>query len=479
MQSQILPSRAALVDRIAMQFEYGQSLITLVGPSGVGKSYLAETLLTDKYPDFNKAYVKLTATSAELDVIRQLLEHSFRSPIIDQKLSLSENFRLLYSEQPSGPCLWVIDGARHLTQELAEELSKIAQFGLETVYILVTAQQPNLIPNSLDIHIEPLSIVESKRLMSMFFSTLPPDEDPIFKTFLNESSGNPSILLSWQSESEKLELRDESDSLRVKAQWQWYAILGCVLLSLFMAAFLYQEDLSQLLSTQPESSENIATVIPATQVFDDKTANTKVTKVTIPEEPVTETSKGVSAEEPESEASQSAEVAGVNTILNVITAETKSAEPESIPRSDGAAVFATEPFQANTETIITQQEEQSQVTSEQADPVPVATPSALAAVVDNTWFLAQRDEDWTIQLLAVRDVSIAQDFIAQYSQLELHMFQVIRGGQKLYIVCFGAFANGNLANEAKSTLPKAILENQPFLKQLNKIKQEITDSLGN
>ena len=39
MQAQILPSRAALVDRIALQFEYGQNLIVLLGTSGLGKSY--------------------------------------------------------------------------------------------------------------------------------------------------------------------------------------------------------------------------------------------------------------------------------------------------------------------------------------------------------------------------------------------------------------------------------------------------------
>ena len=46
MQAQILPSRAALVDRIALQFEYGQNLIVLLGTSGLGKSYMLETFIT-------------------------------------------------------------------------------------------------------------------------------------------------------------------------------------------------------------------------------------------------------------------------------------------------------------------------------------------------------------------------------------------------------------------------------------------------
>ena len=100
MQSQILPSRAALVDRIAMQFEYGQNLIALVGPSGLGKSYLAETLITEKYPEFNKAYIQVTAQMKDTELMTQLLQNSFRAPLVDQTQTLSDNFFQLYQTQP-------------------------------------------------------------------------------------------------------------------------------------------------------------------------------------------------------------------------------------------------------------------------------------------------------------------------------------------------------------------------------------------
>ena len=77
MQSQILPSRAALVDRIALQFEYGQNLICLLGPSGLGKSYLLETFITDKYAEFNKAFVQLSGKMTDQQLLTELLEQSF------------------------------------------------------------------------------------------------------------------------------------------------------------------------------------------------------------------------------------------------------------------------------------------------------------------------------------------------------------------------------------------------------------------
>ena len=74
MQSQILPSRAALVDRIALQFEYGQNLIVLLGTSGLGKSYMLETFITDKYNDFNKAFVQVSAQMTDAQLMSELLE---------------------------------------------------------------------------------------------------------------------------------------------------------------------------------------------------------------------------------------------------------------------------------------------------------------------------------------------------------------------------------------------------------------------
>ena len=89
MQSQILPSRAALVDRIALQFEYGQNLIVLLGTSGLGKSYLLETFITDKYNDFNKAFVQSSAKLTDAQLMSDLLEQSFNNPLVDHNLSLA------------------------------------------------------------------------------------------------------------------------------------------------------------------------------------------------------------------------------------------------------------------------------------------------------------------------------------------------------------------------------------------------------
>ncbi|PCK33481.1 AAA family ATPase [Pseudoalteromonas piscicida] len=457
MQSQILPSRAALVDRIAMQFDYGQNLITLVGSSGLGKSYLAESFLTDKYPDFNKAFVKLSANTQELDVVRQLLEHSFRSPLIDQKLSLSENFMLLHDEQPCGPCLWVLDNVRHLTQELAEQLQKLAKSSRETIYILATAQQPQLLPESLDIHIEPLSLLESKRLMKMFYKDLPPDEDPIFNTFVTEARGNPSVLLSWQPEQQQLNLRDKQVNKRVKSQWQWYVIALCLVLTSLMVALVYKQEITRYWQSE-DAQDAVATAMDAQSVFKalDKES---------------EQSEGVMAQPsdvPVATANQDEviERAPVDSILSALTEADEARATQDSPAS-----------------LSEQVEEISQSNFERDDQVALTTDEPESKDINvlsgNAWYLSRSDEEWVIQLLAVTENEIAKDFIAQHSAVPMQQFTVLRNNRTWFVVTSDAYENLALAKQAKAQLPDTLQKGQPFFKRMSKIKQEITQSLGN
>ncbi|WP_339141397.1 AAA family ATPase [Pseudoalteromonas galatheae] len=453
MQSQILPSRAALVDRIAMQFDYGQNLITLVGSSGLGKSYLAESFLTDKYPDFNKAFVKLTANTSELDVVRQLLEHSFRSPLIDQKLSLSENFMLLHDEQACGPCLWVLDNVRHLTSELVEQLQKLAKSSRETIYILATAQQPLLLPEGLDIHIEPLSTLESKRLMGMFYKDLPPDEDPIFNTFVAEAQGNPSVLLSWQPQQESLNLRAQSISASHRSQWQWYVIALCLMLTALMVALVYKQELKRYWTPTQDNEETVATAIDAQAVFE--APNATVEKVEIEND--------VQPKLP-AEAPTQAETAPVDSILSALTEAKEDTTNNNNVQSE----------QANAAEKVDVDGAPATLT-----PRPVPQHIEPDPLTGNSWYLSRSDDEWVIQLLAVTEREIAAGFMAEHNEVVTQQFTVLRNGRTWFVVTTDAYENLASAKQAKAVLPEALQKGQPFFKRVSKIKQEITQSLGN
>ncbi|RJE76015.1 hypothetical protein BGP78_15405 [Pseudoalteromonas sp. MSK9-3] len=468
MQSQILPSRAALVNRIELQFEYGQNLICLIGASGLGKSYLAESFITDKYPEFNKAFVKLSAHTKDSELTVQLLQHSFRSPLIDQTLSLSDNFISLHSESSSGPCLWVLDGARHLSDEMVAELQKLAKQTIEKVYILITAQSPMMVPQALDLHLEPLSLLESKALMKMFFSQLPVEEDPIFQAFLNESHGNPAVLLDWRSEEQQL--AQPKPSKYAKAQW--HLTLLTVLLALLMVAFVYKKEISELV---PDKSGPpvVDTVLSSELVFTGKAANDVVAVPSVQEVASTGELDAINDEEqplivvndiPEAVQSIGSGQRRVAAVLSALT------EPlDEVSEEEGNLAEGTLEVNKSIEPLVLKDVETKRDI--------ISSENIVSAEHSHLSLLAQADTNWAIQLLAVKDKVIADAFITKNTPRISHLeiYGTRRSEALWWIVVQSGFTTLESAKQAKAQLPSDILAGQPFFKKQTKIKQEITE----
>lgn len=470
MQSQILPSRAALVNRIELQFEYGQNLICLIGASGLGKSYLAESFITDKYPEFNKAFIKLSAHTKDSELTVQLLQHSFRSPLIDQTLSLSDNFISLHSESSSGPCLWVLDGARHLSDEMVAELQKLAKQTVEKVYILITAQSPMMVPQALDLHLEPLSLLESKALMKMFFSQLPVEEDPIFQAFLNESHGNPAVLLDWRSEEQQL--AQPKPSKYAKAQW--HLSLLTVLLALLMIAFVYKKEISELVPDKSGQSV-IDTVLSSELVFTAKAANV-VAVPSVQEVASTVELDAINDEDqPLIVVNDIPEVvqnigSGQRRVAAVLSALTETLDDE-VSEDEVESNLAEGTLEVNKSIeppVLKDVETKRDI---------ISSENIVSAEHSHLSLLAQADTNWAIQLLAVKDKVIADGFITKNTPRISHLeiYGTRRSEALWWIVVQSGFTTLESAKQAKAQLPNDILAGQPFFKKQTKIKQEITE----
>ncbi|KID58961.1 hypothetical protein JF50_00385 [Pseudoalteromonas luteoviolacea] len=486
MQSQILPSRAALVDRIAMQFEYGQSLICLVGNSGLGKSYLAESFITDKYSDFSKAFIQLSAHSKDVDVVRQLMEHTFHAPLVDQKLSLTENFFVLNSEQPAGPCLWVLDGARHLSDELIAELQNIVVRAPNTLYVLVTAQAPNMLPNALDIHLEPLSLFESKQLMKMFFPELPSDDDPIFSTFISEAHGNPSVLLDWQQDDQQLDLRANMPS-KGKQKHLFIAAFSLIL-TLCLIAALYNKQLLDLFQTKQAASEQTAvvvaepTVLEAQQVLEGQSGQSASQSPSTlgkslednrgePQSEEVPAILGALLSTPAPSNLKKAQEAGAAKVIT--SSDVQSLEDNSKSKVSDKPVTASIPSVSKVLLEETQPKPLSEVeSSEEKQPDEVA----VLSLKDNNWFLARPDQEWSIQLLAVTDEKVATDFINKHDLENVKVAQVMRSGRTWWFVTIAPFAQLDDAQRARAKLSTDLLAAKPFFKRISQIKQQIQQS---
>jgi len=446
MQSQILPSRSALVDRIAMQFEYGQNLITLLGPSGLGKSYLLETFITDKYSDFNKAFVQVSARMTDAQFMSELLEQSFRSPLIDHTLSLSDNFFQLAKSQNCGPCLWVLDGGRHISDEMAADLAVLAKKSPTTLYILIASQPIGQFKNAVEIHLEALSIAESKQLMGWYFKDLPLDEDPIFQTFLKESHGNPSLLLAWQPEEHTAEVK-----VADKVSWRLHLITLMLIIMLLIIGFLYKSDMTKWWQDvyQQETVEQVPTAIAI-----DDFKQQKVTMEPIETPPQKQIVQESTDEPPVLPAlKQANKLENENNVAAILGS--LAAEPKVL---EGDATDQTQLVESKLQTTT------ESVTADAIQSLPV----------DNAWFTEQNDNNVVIQLLAVTKQAIAEQFVIEQQLGDFaKVYQTRRNNKLWWVVTYGNYNSLNAARDVTPTLPKAVLNNQPFYKKISKIKQEI------
>ena len=442
MQSQILPSRAALVDRIALQFEYGQNLIVLLGTSGLGKSYMLETFITDKYNDFNKAFVQVSAQMTDAQLMSELLEQSFNSPLIDHNLSLPENYYQLLQQQPCGPCLWVLDGGRQLSDEMLIELELLSKNSPNTLYIIIASQSKLALNNAVEIYLEPLTLRESKMLLQWYFTDLPYDEDPVFSTFLAEAHGNPSLLLAWQPSEHIADI-----IVKDKVSWRLHLLILMLLIMLLIIGLLYKSDMTQWWQQyyQQEETQVINTAISIEQVS----------------EPAIKKNDSI-----------------IN--LNELEVVEPDIKPERVHINDVPAIMQSLTEPANTVNVLDNDVDdstnnKSSVSSDvKSEALKVNTAEQTQISQDNIWYMQQIDTNSVIQLLAVTQQEVSDNFIAQFNlQQQTHTYQTKRNNKIWWVVTFGSFESINEAKSAMDTLSAEVRKNKPFYKKISKIKQEI------
>ncbi|CAM2972773.1 AAA family ATPase [Pseudoalteromonas distincta] len=445
MQSQILPSRAALVDRIALQFEYGQNLVVLLGTSGLGKSYMLETFITDKYNDFNKAFVQVSAQMTDAQLMSELLEQSFNSPLIDHNLSLPENYYQLLQQQPCGPCLWVLDGGRQLSDEMLIELELLSKNSPNTLYIIIASQSKLALNNAVEIYLEPLTLQESKMLLQGYFTDLPYDEDPVFSTFLAEAHGNPSLLLAWQPSEHIADI-----IVKDKVSWRLHLLTLMLLIMLLIIGLLYKSDMTQWWQQyyQQEETQVVNTAIPIEQVSE-SAINKNDSIISLNESKVVESPI-------------KSERVHTNDVPAIMQSLTESANTVNVLDND------VDDSAKNKSSIV------SDAKSKALKIKKVDTVKLTQVNQNNIWYMQQPDTNSVIQLLAVTQQEVSDSFIAQFNlQQQTHTYQTKRNNKMWWVVTFGSFESIKEAKSAMDTLSAGVRKNKPFYKKISKIKQEI------
>ena len=487
MQVQILPSRQALVDRIELQYEYGQSIVSLLGGPGLGKSYILESFLTDKYADFNKVYLQLTNKTTEQVIISQLLEQTFSQPLIDFNLSLSENYKNLNDQHNSKNTVIVIDNAQFLSHELASEIEYLTVISDATFYVLTGSTSKVHFKNATDIHFEPLSFDESLELMSMYFKKLPNQHEPIFKAFIESAAGNPALLLSWESSS------SVEEAEKSKHGFLLLCLVFVVLITLALSyIFEHFSQNKQIADLRAENKQNIDQVSKAEHYND---TSEQIQKPVSKDTQQLDIGK-LQLEGTNSELVAPREVKPNNETVDPIKSETmtinENLTQEAIEPSPTKNItlnnIETSSYELQNKVPLEQAEEIKGLENEastqsldntyaQENPKEIQQTVLAAPVMqdgyDNTWFIQQQDSLVMLQLIGVSQENLIGTFISNHKLNNIKVYKSTRYGSDWWVVTAGPFKDINQSQVYKSTLTEQLKQLQPFSKKIKVIKTEI------
>jgi len=506
MQVKILPSRQALVDRIELQYEYGQSIVTLLGGPGLGKSYILESFVTDKYSEFNKIYLQLTLKTTDQQVISQLLEQTFSQPLIDFSHSLSENYLNLNDQQTSKNTVIVIDNAQFLSEELAHEIEYLTQIAESTFFVLTASTSKMHFQNSANIYFEALSFDESIELMSMYFSQLPNKHEPVFKAFVESAQGNPSLLLSWDSNSAIEETKKGKHGFMLMC-------LAFVVLMTLALSYLFEhlsqsnqiENLRELNVQNIEQSSQVDTqeksdVKDTTQIIDHNKLdnlptqalekNRQADKLTVVSEADNkQNSKMVTLTNEKKEVIESTE----NNIQKVVVSTISKSEQfddakqnsktnskpnlkqgSATPNKIAESLNNTETAPAKyTELIPLTTVAKTETQSLKKIIVNDAELTTSVTNYDNAWFMHQSDSLVMLQLIGVSQENLINNFISTHNLNNIKIYKSTRYGGDWWVVTVGPFKDIPQSQAYKNALSIQLKQLQPFSKTIKAIKTEI------
>ena len=464
MQAKILPSRQALVDRIELQYEYGQPIICLLGQSGIGKSYLLESFVSEKYQNHIKSYVQLTAKMTDLSVMNSVLEQCFSSPLIDQALSFSENFDELFRVDESKSILIVLDNVHHCSDLLLSEFELVAKQYSQFVKLLLAANKPTSLSTITNIHLEPISSDESRQFLAMYYDELPHRYDPVFLSFLESAHGNPTLLLAWQDFQNQ---QIENDSSSKKHLYiMLIALLSVVLIvisvSLYVFVFSKQQPVLPKQNTPNSNPTSLALSTDKLTVrsdSDEEMANnqSEVQQASVSE--VTEqlqsgTRMSNNQQDPQEEENALQDKNSTQAILSdLMVVKPKTIEvlnTEKVPNSETEVASTPKIENASTE------------------PEP-----RLAVRYDNQWFIEKDQQLVMLQLIAVSDEETLQQFIMNHSLNQVRIYQTQRNNAPWWVVTIGPYQNIAQSQQAKLQLDASLLALAPFSKTIKTIQAEI------
>lgn len=505
--------RRQLLDQLLHLCQFSNSVLTVLGDSGVGKTRIAHAFM-DSLSDQDQICFLSLQSGQNLEQVLTAIAQTFGInagplPSTDNLLAALEAFiaeEALVEEE--GLAVVVIDNAQHLDDQTLTVFSALLNnFPQQNRLHLALFGEPSLMrrlerlsPETLlinDFYLQPFSLAESVDYLNFRMEMadyLGPEifTESIVDYWWRQAQGQLGVLHEYAQER-LLESVTPKPLFQKRSLPVAHIVALSLLITIVGVVFLYMGD-----EGSPAPTAAIApSIAPAeTPVANQQASNgtLALTSTSTPVQPLLQSLP--QPQQPNQIAAQAQQAQATAAQDNATQATSEFAHEEVVPlaqlpttsvkKSDVAVSTAVQP-----QPVIATAQPASRVNVQPvAKPIsePVGEPVSQTAVAKKPLattaspqernILAWGATEYTVQLLGVSNRKAALDYMAaQPNKTELLMFKSKRQGNDWYVVITGRFANSAEARQAISRLPTSQRDAGPWPREVKTIQTEIKAAL--
>lgn len=482
---QLLPEQQTHLELLSHLASYSELLIAVVGPAGVGKSTLAQSLSAQREEPEDTLILQADLMMG-LPAVLNSIASCWDLPQLPESLAeAKEAIRraALARAEEARSLLVIIDQAEQLDIDTLNDIAHIALLAPQSLsFALFGApgfesgfrEGPTLAPVHV-LRLEPMTAEGAAIMADQVFGAGAVSDDQIAFSY-NRSEGLPLIFLR---ELEDLLLsstvtQPETTVKRGKFPLTHILAVTAVAAALVLS-FLYQDDSSEL---SPEQ-RLLATLedgnaAAANERFDDRQSTELALSSPVL---VDDSAEPVAGEQP-------AEVPD----FNYPAAASPTTTDESVDRSAGSfdrAPQSDEPPQSMTDKVSAAEASQTMQQAGQDLPLSAAATATTATASGATSASYSPDEralmaasGYVAQLLGSHSEQGAQAFIQHWQgQLsgKLYLYQTRHNGKDWHVVVSGVYPDRVAAQRAVAAMPRSLRDQTPWIKDVQMVKKTLSD----
>ena len=454
--------------RIDYILRFSKQAILVIDESAQQNAQIINQVIATIPEQHNAAYVSLSTQFDDIQIRCRIIEQLCSGELFDPEISLAVSI-INIAKKPLQAISIVLDHAEHLSLQLLHEMTQISEIAKKSdlvidIIMFGSPEAGNVIQDNKKLFHNKLSLLsaQSGQLLSANAAIFQRPKEKWYATGLNKWLLSAIIFLILLSITIVVLLQQDSFNFTKAINNDKKTILSEVLVEPQTTVLNKNDDTSVLATESPQATE----------------LEVKATTTENTEEIIAESSKDITATvTADSLPNESTDNVTDNiklTTLEPTTTELETVASDIESSDDNSTLDNSTLDSSKPDSSELDNSELDEATIVQSKPVKNET-STLAdnqnsINVDFNYYLEQKS-GVVIQLGAYSNVNFIDDF--KTAGISIHVYKKLLNGKAIFIITSSIYADLVSAEQALSTMPEFIKAQQPWVKPINVIHQEI------